>query len=307
MRDSPAISSPPVTAQQMTECPACAEQIPAGSAICPLCRQSIAGELNAEQQRQLLEARVAEVQKYSANPEAVAADAELTGALLSTKTKVLMGLLGLSLMSIVSGIVLKGDNGAPFGVFGILGTLIFVIPVCVSWYNDSITHKIAGALTAHHAFKGFYTAVATNRAERAFACLAPSARNIGPVPSLTFNDPKIPSQAGQFHIKDVESFKAYWKSVFTGPSSHARSAELTSVKSISEHGGVAMVEANITFTSYPSWIVVFVISPLIFAIVYLVIRRTEKRAFRKILIRGEGRWYVAESELAGPIDAIKTL
>lgn len=299
---APAILKAPAT----KTCPACAEDIPAAARRCPHCDEDLAASVPAEGQAEALAARVIEVEAHVKNLDTAHKDAELMGGFLSTKSKVILAFEGLGALGLLSSAV-AGRDAEMFGVFGVLLLLFFTIPVIVTLVNDARCRGIQQAKTATAAMKKFLLAVTTNRTKPAFVALAPSARNVTGAKSITFTNKKIPAHTGTYAISDPASLGAYWKSILTGPSGNTRSVRVKSVRVVRETAGVALVEAELECTSYSSWIILTVfIGLLICLIIILATQQKETVTVRKVLINRGGRWFLAESELKGPLDCINS-
>ncbi|HEY3319295.1 MAG TPA: zinc ribbon domain-containing protein [Planctomycetota bacterium] len=293
-------------APKSVACPACAEQIPADLKICPLCGESIKLALSGEEQTARLTQMLAELDAHLASPGTMVADQTLKGRWLSTKSIVLAVLYGVPVSLFVFGTLLSknGDSGG-FIAFTILWSLILGIPLLVSIVHDHQASHIQDANDPLTAFKRFYMALQTNRTAKAFVSLTPSARNTGAVETITFDNPKIPANTGNFSIDNLASFAAYWKSILSGPSLQSRSVRLKKTKLVHKSEDSAIVEAQIEFTNYPTLLVLTIFLGVLIAVILIVVlQKQETKTVRKLLIKRQGRWFFAEGELEGLMDRI---
>jgi len=269
-------------------CPACAERIPSGLRSCPLCGEAIAVPWSEEEQDRLLAERLRSLEAYAKDLQAQSADKAFKGGFLSNKTIVAGVLFALGLLALCIG-AMKGigsESGGVFLSFGILGSLCSGFAVIVSLVNDYRAFHIQDVIYAALAFDRFFTAVRTGRFAKAYVCLAPEARQAGEVPNVTFESPKVPFATGSYSMRDLPGFKAYWQSIIKGPTAKRRTVRLNRV--MTQHQGregFVLLEAEFQF-SYPAF----------------PIEEHEVKRVRKLLLKGGGRWYLAEGDLEGPCD-----
>jgi len=281
-------------------CPACAERIPSGLSSCPLCGEAITAPWSQEEQKRLLAERIVSLENHAKDMQAQFADKALKAGFLSAKTIVVGVFLALGILMICIGGSASQDSEA-WIFLGVMTSLGFGIPVLVSLANDYRAFHIQDASSPLTAFKRFFSAVQTGRAAKAYVSLAPEARVAGEVKSVTFENPKIPSHTGSYSIRDVPTFKAYWKSIFKGPSMQTRTVRLKTAKMLHEGSdGLAVLEAQVEFTNYPT-LYVFLLGILL----VLLVQKHETKTVRKLLLNRGGRWYLAEGELEGPLDRME--
>jgi hypothetical protein len=296
----------PATNADSINCPACAESIPVQSAFCPLCGEVTGTMLAADDQAAMLQERIKLLDAHIASPTAKEADIKIKGGFFATKTIVVGLFAGLGLFLIVSGSMMAARDGGGVIAVGIVLGLIFGICLIVSLVNDNKSNHIQDVDKPEEAFRRFYKAIQTNRANKAFISLIPSARKTGPVKTIKFKNASIPPCTGSYRINDLTSFKEYWKSVLRGPSMQTRQAQLKTVTLTRWIGDdMAVVEAEVKFTNYPSLILLTVfLHLLICLIVILVVQKTETQKIRKLLIKRNGLWYVVEGEFQGRLDNV---
>ena len=283
------------------ECPACAESIPAGSAVCPLCGESLSGQLDAGQASRILDDSLASLDAHLGDRQSTEEDTRLKGGLLTTKTIVLMVITGLCVAMIASGASMRRD-GEPLIAIGIILGIIFGISVLVSLTNDYRSIHIQDCRDPAKALKNYLTAIRTKRTSKAFACLVPEARQSGRARSVKFT--KIKSALGDFTILDAASFAKYWTSVFKGPSGQTRSVQIKKVYKIKEGDqGLALVEAELAFSSYPSWLIALILLNLIICVIAIMAcTKRESLTIRKLMVQRDNRWFIVEGELQGRLD-----
>jgi hypothetical protein len=285
-------------------CPACAEEISVNAHRCPHCGEDISKSVPAEAQAAALGSRIQEIEAYAKDANATLQDHELKGGFLSTKSKVILAFEALGVLCFIAGLI-SGQNAVGLTVTGIILMVVFAIPVIVTLVNDAASRNIQEASTANKALKNYFTAVATGRYKPAFVALAPSARGAKHARSIVFKNKKIPTTKEQFSISDPKTLGRYWASVFSGPSGTTRQVQVKSTKIVRESDGVAIVEAELHCTSYGTWLLLTIfISVLICVILILVLQQKETITIRKLLIKRGGRWFLAESELQGPLDRL---
>jgi len=285
------------------ECSACAENIPAGSVFCPLCGEELTDQVDASQAAQMLQASLDSLDSHLGDMQGRSGDYKLKGGFLATKTIVAMVFMALCIGLIVLGAQMRRD-GEPLIVIGVILAIIFGIALLVSLTNDYRSSHIQDRRDPAQALKNFLTAVRTKRTARAFACLAPQARKSGKVKTVTFQ--KVKSSPDSFDIRDVESFGKYWASIFRGPSGHTRGVQIKKIRKLKEGDqGLAVVEAELAFSSYPSWLIATILlNVLICVVLILICTKREKLTIRKLLVKRENRWFFVESQLQGPLDKV---
>jgi hypothetical protein len=296
--------SAPATASAGLTCPFCAEAIPEAAVFCPLCGKSLSGKLTTAQGAQLAAAASAQLDAYVADPDNLAADNALRGRLLSVMSIVLGILAATCIGMIVAGAFVQGDGGGLLIGFGICLGFIFLISLQVSVSHDYSASHIRDAKTPQKALRRYFIACKTGRYKKAFACLAPSARNGAMVRPLKFA--KFPSDASESKIEDLAGFCNYCRTIFIGPSSHQRVVHLNRFELEAQlPDGTAWVKAGIQFNSFPKGLYLFaLLGPAVCLLIIAVVAHNlgETKTLRKCLFRRGDRWYVAEADFEGPLD-----
>ena len=297
---APAKSPVPGQSAKTMNCPTCAEQIPVRSVLCPMCGEALSNleQLDAPEYAAALAQVRAGLAAHTADANAMDEDARMKGGTFATKTLVLMAIMGLSVVMIV----MDSGKSGPLLVFGIMFAVIFIIPMIISLVNDSKASHIQDVMAPAQALTNFLSAVKTGRTRKAFVALVPPARQAGKVDTIKFKA-DIPSHTGSYSIDDSSTFKTFWKSIFTGPSGQSRIVTVRNVRTLRQEGDVAVVQADLEVTNYPmwAWITVF-LGLLVVLIVILVIQKKETRKIRKVLIKQNGLWYLADGSLEGVLD-----
>jgi hypothetical protein len=197
-----------------------------------------------------------------------------------------------------------GDAAFPLAVFGITFGFILCIVFPISWVHDYQASHIHDAPTPDKAFRRYFKACQSGRYEKAFASLAPAARNGALVHALKFE--KIPSESRDCKITDWMSFRDYSRSIFKGPHGQQRGANLKKVE-VEGHlpDGTTWVTADVQFTSQPTWAILLL--PVVFIVgrsVFDWVTQRERKTIRKCLFRRGDRWYVAEADFEGVLDKL---
>jgi len=140
------------------------------------------------------------------------------------------------------------------------------------------------------------------RFKRAYARLAPSARNPGSVPTVKFE--KVHVTSGEYAIRDVKSFGTYWSSFFRSSGQQTRNTQVRKckvVETIDEN--TVVVEADVRLNSYPQMVILgFLIIGIFIFVVIMLLQKRETVPLRKLLVYDDGRWYIAEGEFQGAAD-----
>ena len=300
------LAAPGLSASQPARtCPACAETIPADAVFCPLCRDSLGNSVDPAHVRKLVQERVAALDDYLLNRNGAQQDAALIGTRFTTRTRVSAGIALACTVLVGFGFAVKHEDvSTVLLVIGFVVGIPALICLLVSVSHDRATADIHQAPDARRAFLRYYVALRTRRPNRAFAALAPSARQSGPAPTIQLE--KIPANKGAWHIDDLASYDNYWKSILRGPSMQTRTCRLLSARVVGvTPDGEAEVEATFEFGSYPSLLILLILLNLIVcAIVVAICTKREKRTVRKRLVRRRDRWYVLDGEFEGPADRV---
>lgn len=299
----------PAPVDENISCPACAETISRLAAHCPFCGEKLNVKFSQQEQVALLDQAVAELDAHIASPEKMAEDAELKGGTISVKT-IIAGILWVPcVLGIISGLMMNNrSDGSGIACFaGFVGVIVSICLI-ISLTNDFKSANISSAPSPETALRNFFVACKTGRYKKGYVALAPLARDEGTVETIKFKDQKIPSHTGRYSVHDLDTFKAYWKSIFTGPSGQTRQVTFKRVQKKRNVGGAddkVMVEVEVSVMNYPSWVVILILLSLWIALIlYLVLRKTEKQVIRKLLIRRNDQWFIADSAYQGPLDKL---
>jgi ribosomal protein S27E len=286
-------------------CPACAEDIPSGSVKCPYCGESLKGHLSSEDQEALLQQNLKALDDHMSDPGKLDADEKLRGGFLAVKTIIVGVIAAGAVVMMVAGFSMRHPDAEALAGFGVILFLIFGIASLVSLAHDYGASHIQDASTPEKALRRYLMAIRTGRTNKAYASVSPGARKVGEVETVKYD--KIPPNTGKFSIDDVATFKKYWRSVFRGPSRQTRGLQLKRVKKVKEIGeGVAVVEVECLFTNFPSLVILTIlISWLICLILVLILQKKTKVVIRKLLVKRNGKWYIADGEFEGPLDGAK--
>ena len=267
-----------------------------------MCGESVGKTLEPEEYDAALAQMRTALAAHVDNSDAMEKDAAMKGGSMAVKTIVLIAIFGLCMVMLIAGLTMRRGDGEGLVVMGIMFGVIFAIPVIVSWLNDTKANHIQDAATPALALTNYLVAVKTGRAQKAYAALVPPGRKSGLVETIKYKG-DIPHHNGRFTISDLASYKAYWKTIFTGPSGQNRTVAVKNIKTLREDGDTAVVEAEFATTNYPGWIVItFLISLLVVLILILVMQKKESKKVRKLLIKKDGLWFIADPSLEGLID-----
>lgn len=288
-------------------CDFCAEPIPAQSAICPLCGESLQDSLPQHQVISMVQANVEELDQYTSMFENLENDEKMAGSTIGVTT-IVVGLISLlSIIMIAGGIMMKKD-GELLIVFGIILLIGFGIGFLVALAND-LKSRISDNETALKAFKSFVCAITTNRFSKAYARLSPAARNLS---RTTYPEvAKITISMDQPSITNPKQMKKYWKGLIKPSGSYNRTCSLKSFKILSG-GGIedkyAIAEVDMKITTYPSILIALILlNLLICLIVILIVQKTETLKFRKLMIKSNGKWYFTSGDFGGIMDRLESV
>jgi hypothetical protein len=164
--------------------------------------------------------------------------------------------------------------------------------------------KIKNAPDATTAFRRYLGAIVHGHYQRAYSVLVPTARSTGRAAPVRFN--KIPADMSEQAIVDKESFAAYWRSLCKGPSGSRRSLTVSKMRLAAASDEFAVIEAELSFNSYPTWLLFTLVLGVLPGLIVLVAAQTqEEKTIRKLIVRRGGRFFVAEGEFVGPLDGIR--
>ena len=286
----------PQSAAGMVKCLSCAENIPRLTLFCPFCGEKPAFKLTAAECDELLKKRLAQLDEHLANPATLEADATLRGGQYFLSLKICAAIEAGSVLLILAGFVVGRDLSDALKVFGTLGLVFTTIPLLWIAYNNYISNHIQDCKDPVRVIKRFFSMALTSRANRAYLCVLPMGRNFGPVESVRFNDGSMPTVPGKFTVKDFAEFKAYWKSIARVSFLHNRGVRFVKAKSILAQDDLAVVEATFEFTSMnPAFL-------LLGVLIATMMQKKETKIVRKLLVKHNNLWYLAEGEFEGRLD-----
>ncbi|MBI3831063.1 MAG: hypothetical protein HY291_16205 [Planctomycetes bacterium] len=299
----PALSDARATAPQTATgdtmpCPACAESIPRKARRCPFCKEPIRTRMTPEEIGLALQ----EVKNGLAAHHPTQDDA-LKGGFLNLSTKIYMGLTVLCAISFMYGVMNHNSDG--FSALGVIFGIIFGIALLVALSNDYAASHIQDAGSADLAFKRFFKAARTGRSGKAYAALAPTAREANQVESIKFNNRKIEHTPKVSSWRNAGEFRSYWKNqIFKGPGSYNRLLQLKRVTVLESAGDeVYIVEGRVSVTSYNQWLLLTIFLSLWIAVILvLVLQQKDELVVRKAFIRHDGQWYLLDGSWAGELD-----
>ena len=288
-------------------CPACGEDIPAKASVCPYCNESLANAISKDELAEKLQFVLADLDDHISDPAAQAEDRRIRGGHYSAKTIVAGVLTALALLFAVGGGL--AEKRIDVGMIILMSVFCAFIPgICliVSLVNDAKANHILDAKSPEKAFRNFLFAIKSGRAAKAFVALPPSARTMGAAKTIQFNNAGIPSHNDAFFIRDLPSFKAYWKSIFSGPTLQTRGVQIKGSTRSMIGTDLAVVETEFAITNYPSlaMLSIFLCGPIPTMIIILILQKKEKQNIKKLMIRRKGNWYVADGQLRGQLDNI---
>ena len=291
--DSP--MSPPVPVEDKF-CYICTEKVPVNFVVCPFCRTVLKEYIPEEERLERLGNATAELNSLVSGR----IDEASSFSTITTRTIVWAAFSVLSFGVTATGFAVK-DMSALI-TFGILALIIFIPSFLVSLGNDLATQTGKKDKDPRKVFKAFFNSLLVQRPARAFARLAPSARNNESPDLPVFTKVKQPK--GPFKITDAKSLKGYWNSFIKSDSLNVRTAKLKKINILDSNERFAIIETEVKFSSYPASIIItIVLGVLIAVLLILIMKKEETRSIRKLLIKGrDGRWYIAESEMSGILD-----
>lgn len=280
-------------------CPSCSEAIPSNARQCPFCDEIIQLQMSEEEQKNHLVQLLRSIREQDLQRAEV--EARSRGGFMAQKSIVLGSLAVLGIASILVGALASGLEGLI--ALGVFLVLIFGIAALVSLSNDYGAAHIQDAPSAEKAFRRYFMSMKTARYSKAYYALAPLTRENAPVEPLKLA--KLPSRVSPRLVNDLSSYQEYVQSIFRGTSSNTRMVQLKKTRVVADHGDFAVVESEVEFSGYPTLLLlVLLLSLLLGIILILVMTKKETWVTRKLLIRHEGRWYIADPGYESAIDRV---
>lgn len=255
------------------------------------------------------------LEEHLSDPGNVARDARAAGGKLRTVTLVL---LALGVLALVFGALVPGDSRNVAGIIGaVLGVVLLLIGGIAAAVDLSLQSRREPG-TPIGTLKSHVKSIVLARYGYTWATLSPTAR------ARSVSAPDLAPAAsgvGTFPMESESGVKLY-ASTFARPGGgKMRSMQLKKVSLVSEDGDVAVVEAAMTFQSWPQWANILLgmggvfgarigqrnMAPLAFiglaaAVIGLIgifaLRKTREVMVRRTLIRGKnGAWYLLDADI----------
>lgn len=289
-------TQPEDTSVPQAYCSSCGANILENSVMCASC-----GKASPKTAERYIDRLSDGLDEYLNDPEVVAADERLKKWFFSTQTYVLAAVVAVSFIMFFAGLIMRNDAGIVFAGFGIAVFIILGIALLVSFVRDFQASHIQDASTPEKAFRRFIGAISSGRSQKAFCALAPDARERGAVETIGFK--KFASTDGEYSISDAGSFKKYWRSILKGPFGQQRTVTLKKVVRVEKIGkDMVILKADFYCTAYPSWYIAFMFIALLIAAIVMTMAQSnnkETKTVTKLLVRRNGRWFIADGEFEG--------
>jgi hypothetical protein len=248
-------------------------------------------------------AALARLKEHVAVPDKVAADMKAAGALFRPVTLVMVALFVVSAGAAGVGIAQGGMDAGPLLILGAIFGALFLLLAGLLVGLDLAVGRRDAPLTAEVALKKYFRAIAIGRSGYAWAALAPTAR------LQTVTVPKLPPVAtgeGAFTMHGPADVRGYAQTFARPGKGQMRTTKVNSAVVRRLDGDVAIVDAVVTFQSWPMWIsIVIGVSAAIFrpgllvgVILFFVMRKRARVAVTKTLLQGQpGVWYMFDANL----------
>ena len=248
-------------------------------------------------------AALARLKQHVAVPGKGAADMKTAGALFRTATLVMVALFAVSAAATGVGIAQGGMDSGPIFALGAIFGALFLLLAAIFVGLDLAVGRRDVPRTADIALKKYFKALAIGRNGWAWAALSPTAREQSvAVPKL----PPIPTGEGAFVMHGPADVKGYAQTFARPGKGQMRTTKVNSATLRRIDGDVAIVDAVVTFQSWPMWIsIVIGVSAALFrpgllvgVILFFVMRKRVRVAVTKTLLQGQpGVWYMFDANL----------
>lgn len=243
---------------------------------------------------------LARLDEHLSDPEKVRQDLAAAGPRVRPVT-IVMGIIG---AAGIGGLVLSiaGPPGPLFVVsliatifFGVLGAVLLVLDLSLVPHGQGSPPEAA--------LKSYLKAMGMGRNGYAWAALCPTARE------QTVSTPalgEIETAPTRVAMENQEAMKSYAGSFARAGGNQMRTMAVKRVTVVDVKEDVAVVEAELSFQSWPRWVsiiiavsfVIFRLAAVIGLVLYFVLRKRHETRVQKTLIRGrDGAWYVFDADL----------
>jgi hypothetical protein len=306
----------PAAAPQANPCPSCGEAIGGAAASCPFCGESLQGSFARcpycdEDLRSVRRAcphcgedlsAAAEVDRATDVAEATRADAAAgrfqaapPGVFRRFRTVTIGWTATLVVCAILIGIGAGHGSDSPLIALAVLGWIFGVLAflIVLAFGIPDLLLLAPGKLTTpERTLKTYVKCLREKRWKYAWHLAVPRARE-GTRRRSAIDTLKL--EAGEFSMKSEEGLAEFWKPILTTAGGTVRNCQLAGVKAAMNGADDAVAGTTIKVTAYPTWVTLtFLISPLIYIVLYFVIRKTESLPVDLPLVRVAGRWYLVE-------------
>lgn len=244
-----------------------------------------------------VEEALAALDEHLSDPTAVRADAKEAGPRIRTVTVVFCVLATAGILGSV--MTSSREPFFPFVVMvavlcGIFGGLLLIFDLTLVPFGQPTAPE--------KTLESFYKAIARNRLGYAWALLCPTAREqTVQTPELT-----ITTKPGEFSVQSPQEMKRYLESFARPGGGQVRTLGVKRATVYEVQDDVAVVDAALTFQSWPSWVsgiiaasfIIFRPLAIIGIILMFALRKKQDVHVRKTMLRGKnGTWYVLDADL----------
>lgn len=283
------------------ECPFCAEEITINSSKCPRCNENLTDNsdipLTAEVTADLLK-------KAERSINGITSPIKMTSR-ISIKSIILFFITALfsvgTAYHLINGAKSSGDTVLLFIL--VIFIIIFLTASLQNYSLDSKAQLIGNLTDPENFVKQYFSSIRSKRTEHLYEIIAPTGKSKQQTEIIEFD--RIHNNKRKYNISSLAGFKKYWKFIKEGPSEYNRSFKIKRVTLIQEKNNKAIIEVELKFSSYNSFLFLLIFLNILIAILAIVFStKKEAKVINKLIIKKNDVWYIAEGELQGPLDRI---
>lgn len=272
----PEISSP----QYEISCPFCIEKIPNTSKICSFCGEQLNGaiELSHEQTSSLLSEHFAKLKANNSQEN-------FKSRRFTAGSYALIMITCLFLTGLLTSVFEKPFDSESVVIFGII-TSLFACFTIIYYLNDRKARKMQYIKSPIKFFTVFFNCLKDHRVIFSYQSVSLLGRATNSTRLLPFVLINIDTK--QYDITNLKGFKKYWRSTLIGAGMYGRVMKIDKIKLLKEFDNVAVLEISLKLQSYD--------------VAISVGKKNESATIKKILLKHDSKWFVAEGELQGNLD-----
>lgn len=208
-------------------------------------------------------------------------------------TKVWAGILGACMLLIVLGSgSTVGGPGTLALVLGWIGGIVAACCVLAFGISDLMLLPPENLTTPDKAFRTYLKCLKEKRWEYAWHLVVPRGRQ-GTRRRPAIDGLKV--ARADIDVDTPEGLGVYWKSILCSSGGTVRTTAIGKVTVATERAEDAAASCLITVTAHPTLVsLTFLLSPILYIIVYLIVRKVERLPLDLSLVRIDGRWYLLD-------------